>query len=85
MSTENSTPLGSSAVLTTSKHMDRIEKLDAVFYIRWTSGPDYEDAFICVDDDEPDMNAIAKVPFAKARLFAEAYRFVLSRAAIKQD
>lgn len=55
------------------EHEDRIEKLDEVFYIRWTSGPDYEDAFICVEDGEPDMLAVAKVPFGKARLFAAAY------------
>jgi hypothetical protein len=58
-----------------SLHEDRIEKLDSVFYIRWTSGPNYEDAYICVEDGEADMNDIARVGFKSARLFAEAYRF----------
>lgn len=81
MSTESMSAQGPNPKLATSKHEDRIERLDRVFYIRWTSGPDYEDAFICVDDGEPDMNAIAKVPFAKARIFAEALRVSLMRLA----
>jgi hypothetical protein len=55
------------------KHEDRIERLDRVFYIRWTSGPDYEDAFICVEDGEPDMNDVARVPFGRATLFKAGY------------
>ena len=60
-----------------SKHTDRIEKLDDIFYIRWTCGPDYERAFICVEDGEPDMNDIASVGFKRAAAFAEAYRFAM--------
>lgn len=55
-------------------HEDRIERLDKLFYIRWTSGPNYEWAFICVEDGEPDMNDICRVSFNRASLFAEAYR-----------
>jgi hypothetical protein len=55
-------------------HEDRIERLDRLFYIRWTSGPNYEWAFICVEDDDADMNDICRVSFDRARLFAEAYR-----------
>lgn len=56
------------------QHEDRIERLDRLFYIRWTSGPNYERAFICIEDGEPDMNDIAEVGFKKAKLFAAAYR-----------
>ena len=55
-------------------HEDRIERLDDVFYIRWTSGPNYEWAFICIEDGEPDMNDIARVSFNRAKTFATAYR-----------
>lgn len=58
---------------------DRIERLDGVFYIRWTSGPNYEWAFICIDDGEPDMNDIARVSFGRAEAFAAAYRAAKSR------
>jgi hypothetical protein len=50
-------------------HEDRIERLNRVFYIRWTSGPDYERAFLCVEDGEPDMNEFAEVTFGAAHLF----------------
>ena len=58
-------------------HVDNIERLDDVFYIRWTAGPDYERAFICIDDDEPDMNDIAAVSWDRAKLFAHSYRTAL--------
>lgn len=57
-----------------SNHEDRIEKLDSLFYIRWTCGPDYERAFICIEDGEPDMHDLATVSFKQARMFAAAYR-----------
>lgn len=53
-------------------HRDEIERLTSPFYIRWTSGPDYETAFLCVEDGEPDMNAFAEVSFGQARLFKAA-------------
>jgi hypothetical protein len=31
-----------------------------LFYVRMISGPDTEDAWLCVDDGEPDMNDLAK-------------------------
>lgn len=55
-------------------HEDRIERLDRLFYIRWTSGPNYERAFICIEDGEPDMHDIATVSFGQAQTFAAAYR-----------
>jgi hypothetical protein len=56
------------------RYEDRIERLDRLFYIRWTSGPNYERAFICIEDGEPDMNDIAEVSFKRAEMFAAAYR-----------
>lgn len=49
--------------------MDEIEHLAPPFYIRWTSGPDYEQAFLCVDDGDADMRDFAEVSFGMARLF----------------
>ena len=56
-----------------TKHEDRIQKLDRVFYVRWTSGPDYERAFLCVEDGEPDMRDFATVSFGQAALFVAAF------------
>jgi hypothetical protein len=56
------------------EHEDRIERLDRIFYIRWTSGPNYEDAFLCVEDGEPDMRDFARVSFGQATLFKAAYQ-----------
>jgi len=53
--------------------MDRIERLSSIFYIRWTSGPNYETAFLCVEDGEPDMNAFAEVSFGEANKFKSAF------------
>ena len=54
-----------------SEHEDRIERLQQPFYIRWTSGPDYERAYLCLEDGEPDMLDFACVSFGMARLFKE--------------
>ena len=57
-----------------------VEKLETVRgHIRWTCGPDYGRAFICVEDGEPDMNDIACVSFIKARGFAEWYRYAMKQ------
>lgn len=53
-----------------SAHEDRIERLNRVFYIRWTSGPDYERAFLCVEDGEPDMNSFAATSFGCAHKYS---------------
>ena len=52
-----------------AKHKDIIERLNEVFYIRWTLGPDYERAFLCVEDGEPDMNSFADTSFGCANIF----------------
>jgi hypothetical protein len=54
-------------------HEDRIQKLDKVFYVRWTSGPDYERAFLCIEDGEADMRDFAIVSFGQAELFVAAF------------
>ncbi len=39
-----------------SLHRDWQEKIDGTpFYVLFQSGPDYENAYLCVDDGEPDM------------------------------
>jgi hypothetical protein len=48
---------------------DRIEKLQPPFYIRWTRGLNYEEAFLCVEDGEPDMREFATVSYGMANLF----------------
>jgi len=55
-------------------HEDYIERLDRIFYIRWTAGPNYERAFLCIEDGEPDMHDLATMSYAQARIFAAAYR-----------
>jgi hypothetical protein len=66
--------LASKALRESVEHEDRIERLDRIFYIRWTSGPNYEDAFLCVEDGEPDMRDFARVSFGQAALFKAAYQ-----------
>lgn len=68
------TPMQRPPITPRSKHEDRIERLDAFVYIRWTSGPDYERAFICFDDGEPDMCDMTTTNYKGALLFAEVYR-----------
>lgn len=46
---------------------DWTERLSSMLYIRFTRGPDYEDAFLCIDDGEPDMNDVARMSFGQAR------------------
>jgi hypothetical protein len=46
---------------------------DRIFYLRWTSGPNYERVFLCIDDGEPDMHDLATMSFGQARIFAKAY------------
>lgn len=55
-----------------AQHRDEIERLAFPFYIRWTSGPNYETAFLCVEDGEPDMNDFAEVLFGQAHKFKVA-------------
>lgn len=62
-----------------AKHEDRIEHLAPPFYIRWTRGPDYERAYLCVDDGEADMRDFAEVSFGMARLFKAALTAALTK------
>lgn len=50
-------------------HEDRTERLTPFLYIRWTSGPDYERAYLCIQDGEPDMCCFAEVSHGQAELF----------------
>lgn len=52
-----------------TRHEDRTERLTPFLYIRWTSGPDYERAFLCIEDGDADMRDFAVVSFGQAELF----------------
>ena len=62
------------AVARNPAHEDRIERLDGLIYIRWTSGPNYERAFLCFEDGEPDMHDLATMTYKQATKFAAVYR-----------
>lgn len=43
-----------------SEHKDWTESIRGTpFYVRFQCGPDYENAYLCVDDGEPDMHDLA--------------------------
>jgi hypothetical protein len=60
-------------VVDAPKHEDWIEHLCPTIYVRFTRGPDYERAFLCVNDGEPDMRDVATMSFGQARLFMAAF------------
>jgi len=62
------------------KHEDWIEHLCPTIYVRFTRGPNYERAFLCVDDGEPDMRDVATMSFGQARLLMAAYTAALAQA-----
>lgn len=66
------------------KHSDIIDVLSPELYIRWTRGPNYERAFLCVEDGEPDMTAFAEVSFRQAQLFKAAFLASLSNREAQQ-
>lgn len=42
-------------------------------YVRFQAGPHYEDAYLCLDDGEPDCNVLAKFSsWTTAKLYIEA-------------
>lgn len=63
---------GGKPVAPQSAHRDEIERLRHPFYIRWTSGPDYERAYLCVEDGDADMLDFATLSFREAGLFKAA-------------
>ena len=70
--TQPTAQLDVEALVGRKTHEDWTEVLSDVFYIRWTRGPDYERAYLCVDDGEPDTCDFAIVPFGQAELFKAA-------------
>lgn len=73
MSTE--TASGAPASHVDRGYRQRIEKLNrATMYVRIDTGPNLEEAWLCVDDGEPDTHRIAKfVSIAYADAFAIAW------------
>jgi Lar family restriction alleviation protein len=61
-----------------SAHEDWTEQATPLLYIRFTRGPDYENAYLCLDDGEPDMHDLASMSFTQARMLLEALRQIPS-------
>lgn len=53
---------------------EQIEQIGRLLYVRFTSGPDHEVAYLCLDDGEPDMHDLASMSFKQARILIEATR-----------
>ena len=81
---ETSGPQGAGA---TRVHEDWTEDLSKVFYLRFQRGPDYEHAYLCIRDGEPDMLDVARVSFKQARLIQEAFHVgsTIARDAVLEE
>lgn len=64
---------------------EEILRINDLFYVRLVSGPDTEDAYLCVEDGEPDMNDLGKLwSHSLARTFVELMRSALSASEARE-
>ena len=69
-------------VLKDNGYRQRIIKLNALLYIREDTGPNLEEATLCLEDDEPDTHELARFTSLKTmQTFIEAWNITHTYAA----